>query len=212
MSITFKLLIVDDEPEIAEELAEFLRFHDIAATCASDGSQALRLISQEYYSHLILDLRMPGLSGFEVLEVLQKRGKTYPQVAVISGHATPEDENTALALGAAFFFSKPFDPEAILRSGFFGEAGSAIEEAQSSSYYIGQVFDTQISPDLDLWVEVLKVVPNHAGEKYVTFNFRIIRNGSAIVDSGVRTESLAVFQHLINDPVSFPNWPLTQNM
>lgn len=100
-------LIVDDEPQIRE----ILRFILAAAGCdveiASDGREAIERTREKPFELVITDLRMPGMSGLEVLEKIKA---SYPETAVvvISGHATLSDTVHALRLGALDFVSKPF--------------------------------------------------------------------------------------------------------
>jgi len=115
----FKLLIIEDENEIAEELTEFLSLHGYKnIVCENSADAGLAQLQKEKFSHLLLDLRMPGLNGFDVLKSLEHNSHKWPKIAVISGHATPIDEETAKKLGAKFFFRKPTDPQEILDSEF----------------------------------------------------------------------------------------------
>lgn len=104
----FKLLLVDDEEEFVTSLAERLHIRNLNSDLAFDGEQALQIVTDEVPDVMVLDLRMPGIDGLEVL----KRVKTnYPQVQVIilTGHGTDKDEAAARKLGAFDYLQKPVD-------------------------------------------------------------------------------------------------------
>ncbi len=86
-----EILIVDDEVEFAEAFAERLRLRGFTAHIAHSGEQALQIVDQGDAKIMVLDLRMPGMDG---LEVLRRVKKTHPEVEVIilSGHGSEMDE------------------------------------------------------------------------------------------------------------------------
>jgi len=101
------VLIVDDEARIREELCEYLVRHHYTVHCAMDGEAALILLGQQTFDILILDIRLPGIDG---LEVLRKAISTYPQLEVImiSGHGDMNTVIQAMRLGAIDYLQKPF--------------------------------------------------------------------------------------------------------
>ena len=102
------ILIVDDEVEFAEAFAERLRLRGFTAHIANSGEQALRIVDEGAAKIMVLDLKMPGMDG---LEVLRRAKKSHPEVQVImlSGHGSEMDEAYGRNLGAFEYLRKPAD-------------------------------------------------------------------------------------------------------
>jgi DNA-binding NtrC family response regulator len=103
-----KVLLVDDEMDFANTLAQRLKLRNLKVGTAYDGEQALTKLEEEEQDVIVLDLKMPGMHG---MEVLQKIKKAYPnmQVIVLTGHGTDADEEAVRRLGAFDFLNKPAD-------------------------------------------------------------------------------------------------------
>jgi DNA-binding NtrC family response regulator len=103
-----KVLIVDDEVDFANTLAQRLKIRNLKVSTAYDGEEALTRLKEDEPDVVVLDLRMPGMHG---LEVLQEMRKGYPdiQVIVLTGHGTDKDEEEAMRLGGFGFLNKPVD-------------------------------------------------------------------------------------------------------
>ncbi|MFQ5792308.1 MAG: response regulator, partial [Acidobacteriota bacterium] len=103
-----KILIVDDEVKILKLLSRSLLRdgHDVKVT--TDPTRALRLISQEPFDVLILDNRMPQLTGLEVLGKTQ-RAAAPPEVIMMTAFATVDTAVEAMKGGAVDYIQKPFD-------------------------------------------------------------------------------------------------------
>jgi len=103
-----KLLLVDDERTFAQTLSERLSLRDIGSLVAYDGESALNLIKEEEPEVMILDLKMPGIDGIEVLKRVKQ---TNPQIEVIilTGHGSEVDRQRCLELGAFAYLEKPVD-------------------------------------------------------------------------------------------------------
>ncbi len=101
-----KVLLVDDEKEFVNSLAERIEMRDLGSKIAYDGEQAMRLVQDEIPDVVVLDLRMPGIDGIEVLRRMKKQ---YPkvQVIVLTGHGSEKDERMAKELGAFEYLQKP---------------------------------------------------------------------------------------------------------
>jgi DNA-binding NtrC family response regulator len=101
-----KILIVDDNPNMSSLLSEMLEVFDYESKTASDGLQALEELKKDKYAMVITDMRMPKMSG---LELLQKVKENHPKVKVvlISGYSSGEIESQALDLNADGFIGKP---------------------------------------------------------------------------------------------------------
>ena len=103
-----KLLLVDDEREFVQTLSERLMMRDMGSAVAYDGESALKLINEDEPDVIIVDLKMPGING---LEVLQKVKETRPliEVIILTGHGNEEDRKLCMELGAFAYLQKPLD-------------------------------------------------------------------------------------------------------
>jgi CheY-like chemotaxis protein len=103
-----KVLLVDDEKEFVESLSERLELRNLEADVAYDGEEALEALKQGKHDVMVLDLRMPGIDGIEVLRRAKKRNPDV-QIVVLTGHGTEKDEEQAKKLGAFAYLKKPVD-------------------------------------------------------------------------------------------------------
>lgn len=103
-----RILIVEDDPVLADGLTRSLRHSDFAVDCAQDGAQADLILAAQNYDLVILDLGLPKLDGFEVLRRLRRRGGTVP-VLVLTARDALADRVKGLDLGADDYLTKPFD-------------------------------------------------------------------------------------------------------
>jgi DNA-binding response OmpR family regulator len=114
-----RILIVDDEPANLELLTRLLKregFADIVTT--TNSREALRVFEERTFDLVLLDLMMPGLDGFALLQAFGRLipGDVYLPILVLTADATLPTRRRALALGAKDFLTKPFDAiEVILR-------------------------------------------------------------------------------------------------
>jgi len=124
-----KVLLVDDEEDLVRTMAERMEMRDLASDVALDGHQALKMLEEDTPDVMILDLRMPGLDGMEVLKRVKK---AYPQIEVIimTGHGTDIDEEEAHRLGAFDYLRKPVDMSHLMD--VVRQAGHARRESHGS--------------------------------------------------------------------------------
>jgi DNA-binding response OmpR family regulator len=108
-----KILIVDDEPDILLMLRINLEAEGYETALAADGETALRRIDDECPDALLLDVMMPVMDGWSVLESLSTRPES-PRVIVLPAQTASRDIRRALDLGAAEYLTKPFEPESLL--------------------------------------------------------------------------------------------------
>ena len=103
-----RVLLVDDEKDYVKAMAERMEMRDVSSRVALSGDEALRMVEDEAPDVMVLDLRMPGLDG---MEVLRRVKSTYPQIEVIimTGHGSKSDEDEARRLGAFDYLRKPVD-------------------------------------------------------------------------------------------------------
>lgn len=108
-----KLLLVDDEQDFVETLAERLRLRDFGSTVALDGETALSIVKEGVPDVMLLDIMMPGINGLEVLERVKEN---YPnvQVIIVTGHGGEKDKTRAMQLGAFAYMTKPVDFETLI--------------------------------------------------------------------------------------------------
>lgn len=106
-----KILIVDDERAILKVLSIKLRVSGYDVITALGGQEAFDLIDSASPDIMLLDIIMPGIDGFEVLEKLRISSK----LPVIVYSARPENVQKAMSLGANDFLSKPFDVDDLVK-------------------------------------------------------------------------------------------------
>ena len=102
-----RVLIVDDEPDILLMLRLTLEAEGFTTVLAADGEKALERLDQESFDVMLLDVMMPVLDGWAVLERLKGRAGA-PSVVVVSAKTAPADIARAKELGAAEYVTKPF--------------------------------------------------------------------------------------------------------
>lgn len=120
MSETTEILLVDDEPEILETIRRRLRLEDIAADLATDPIQAITMMQDNLYSIVISDIKMPHMSGAELLQELKKHNPLC-NVIMMTGYSSMANVVDCLGSGALDYFVKPFQDieevvEAILQA------------------------------------------------------------------------------------------------
>ncbi|HEU4382877.1 MAG TPA: response regulator [Anaeromyxobacteraceae bacterium] len=106
-----RVLVVEDDPDALSTMVSILEGSYQVST-ASDGETALGLIDSAPTDVLLADIRMPGLSGFDVLKAVQDRAPS-TAVVMMTGHASVPDAVRAMKLGAFEYIEKPFDPDEI---------------------------------------------------------------------------------------------------
>jgi DNA-binding NtrC family response regulator len=111
----FKVLMVDDEEDFVKTLAERMKMRDLDSDVALDGEQALQMVEGDIPDVMVLDLKMPGIDGMEVLKRVRQ---AYPQVQVIilTGHGSEKDEAEAKRLGAFAYLQKPVEIDKLVRT------------------------------------------------------------------------------------------------
>ncbi len=104
----FDILIVDDEQRYADMLAKRLGLRSLTCKVCYDGQTAIDIVGEEFFSVVILDLRLPDLYGTEVLTRIKQ---CWPETTVIilTGHGTEKDREQCMARGAHSFMNKPLD-------------------------------------------------------------------------------------------------------
>lgn len=110
----FTILIVDDEKNIRDGLAEAFIMEKYQAITAADGQEAIKLLNEKYIDLVITDLKMPKVSGMELLQHIRQRWQNIP-VIIITAHGDIAEAVSAMQYGALEFITKPLDLEHLLK-------------------------------------------------------------------------------------------------
>ncbi|MGN0985301.1 MAG: response regulator, partial [Candidatus Enterenecus sp.] len=102
-----KLLYAEDEPAMAEAVADVLTYHNYLVDKVADGEEALAYAREEQYDGIILDIMLPKLDGLAVLDQLRREGCRTP-VLLLTAKGEVEDRIRGLDLGADDYLPKPF--------------------------------------------------------------------------------------------------------
>ena len=108
-----KVLLVDDEQKFVEALSERLQMRDMENETVYDGEEALSFVDDKEPDVMVLDLKMPGIDGMEVLRRVKKK---FPgiQVIILTGHGTDRDEEESRRIGVFDYLKKPVDIELLV--------------------------------------------------------------------------------------------------
>jgi two-component system response regulator MprA len=106
-----RVLVADDDPVIREAVAEILEIEGYRVRTAADGVEALRLLRQEPPALLILDMRMPGLNGWEVAAEMRSLAIDIPILVMT---AARDARAWAAEVAASAYLAKPFDLQALV--------------------------------------------------------------------------------------------------
>ncbi len=111
-----RVLLVDDDDAILEVISTAFSHEGYIVLEARDGSEALVRAERDAPDLVVLDLVMPGRSGFAVLDRIRQRHSTHPVIIVVTANTDPRHEQFAHDRGANAFFRKPFEVETLLKS------------------------------------------------------------------------------------------------
>jgi DNA-binding NtrC family response regulator len=114
MAGSIKLLIVDDEVKFLDSIAQRLGMRDFEVTKATNGAQAIEFAKEKKYDLALLDLKMPGIDGRQVLEILKKEHR-YIEVIILTGHGSMESAVECTKLGAFGYLPKPYELDKLLQ-------------------------------------------------------------------------------------------------
>lgn len=108
-----KFLIVDDEPDVVDSVSELFTLRNYNVVTATSGTKALEIVKKENPNIIILDIRMPDISGMDVLKEVKKN---YPKIRVImlTGVEDESTKNMAMGLGASGYLTKPYSYSELL--------------------------------------------------------------------------------------------------
>ncbi len=104
------VLVVDDEPTIAEVVCRYLERAGYATLVAGDGPEALRVAEDEHPDLVVLDIMLPGIDGLEVMRRMRERQRQRRPIILLTAKGEPTDRVIGLRLGADDYVAKPFSP------------------------------------------------------------------------------------------------------
>jgi two-component system, OmpR family, response regulator len=107
-----KILVVDDEKQIVEIVKAYLERDGYAVIMAYDGPSAIALAQKEHPDLIVLDLMLPGISGWDVCRILRKESSV--PIIMLTARDDTTDKIVGLELGADDYVTKPFDPKELL--------------------------------------------------------------------------------------------------
>jgi len=136
-----RILVVDDEPDIVALVAYHLAKTNYRVSTASTGTDALSIARQERPALLVLDLMLPGMSGFDVLEQIRaEEGTRHIAVLMLTARKEEQDRIRGLSLGADDYLTKPFSPqELVLRVGAILRRTTGTGETPADLLQIGPI-------------------------------------------------------------------------
>ena len=108
-----RLLIVDDEVKFLDSISKRLELRGFDVAKASNGKDAVETARNEKFDLALLDLKMPGMDGREVLEILKKEHK-FIEIIILTGHGSLESAVECTKLGAYGYLPKPYELDSLL--------------------------------------------------------------------------------------------------
>jgi two-component system, OmpR family, response regulator len=105
---SYRVLIVDDEPDFLETIVKRLQKRKVDAIGVGSGKDAVRVLEEQVFDVVILDVRMPGMDGIETLKEIKKKSPL-TEVIMLTGHASVESGMQGMQFGAFDFVIKPAD-------------------------------------------------------------------------------------------------------
>ena len=110
-----KVLLVDDEEEFVRSLSERMKMREVNSDVALSGEEAFETMTEDLPDVMVLDLKMPGMDG---MEVLRRAKEAYPgvQIIMLTGHGSEKDEKEARRLGVFEYLQKPVAIEKLMKT------------------------------------------------------------------------------------------------
>jgi len=109
-----KVLLVDDEEDLISTLAERLELRGIAAEAATTGAEAVDLVNEKEFDVVVVDVKMPGMDGLEVMRRIKAR-RPHMQVILLTGRGSEQESQAGLEEGAFDYLVKPINIEDLIQ-------------------------------------------------------------------------------------------------
>lgn len=191
-----RVLIVDDEKNMRWVLGQALSGDGYEVLEAADGVEALSIVSDQEPDVMVLDHRMPGKDGMEVLRTLRSKGLQFP-IIMLTAHGNVATAVEAMKAGASEYLTKPFDLE---------ELKLAIDKALTYSGLAAEVI--RLRSELDREYDVEGIVASDAGMMAVLETVQKVAPTLATVmiygESGTGKELIARALHNLSDRAAKP--------
>lgn len=113
MERRLRILLVEDEVRMVEALSELLRLEEYEVDTRMDGLDGLNAAQRQEYDILILDVMLPGLSGYEIAQAVRRAGIKTP-ILMLTAKSSVDDKVTGLDSGADDYLTKPFEEKELL--------------------------------------------------------------------------------------------------
>ena len=113
MGEKIRLLVVDDERQFLETICKRLELRNFEVTPVNTGEEAIEAAQKNDFEIALVDLKMPGMSGEQVLEILKKEHK-FLEVIILTGHGSIDSAVRSTKLGAYYYLQKPCELEMLL--------------------------------------------------------------------------------------------------
>ena len=114
MKEKIRLLLVDDERQFLETICKRLELRNFEVTPVSSGEEAIEAARKQEFEIALVDLKMPGMGGEQVLETLKKEHK-FLEVIILTGHGSIDSAVRSTKLGAYYYLQKPCELEMLLQ-------------------------------------------------------------------------------------------------
>ena len=108
-----RLLLIEDQLELREQLADLLQGHDFVIDTCADGIEGLYVAQKFQYDVAVIDLGLPRLSGLDIIRKIREDGRDYP-ILILTARADWKDKVEGLAAGADDYLVKPFHVQELL--------------------------------------------------------------------------------------------------
>ncbi|MFT6037781.1 MAG: two-component system response regulator PhoP, partial [Candidatus Azotimanducaceae bacterium] len=108
-----RLLLLEDQDELREQLVELLERHDFAIDACGDGMEGLYIAQKFNFDVAVIDLGLPRVSGLEIIRKIREEGRDYP-ILILTARADWTDKVDGLAAGADDYLVKPFHVQELI--------------------------------------------------------------------------------------------------
>jgi DNA-binding NarL/FixJ family response regulator len=173
-----RVLVVDDHPVVRHGLVSMLRWEQDLTLVgeAADGAEAVRLILEQQPDVVLLDLRLPQLSGIEVMRRVRPQAPG-TRFLVLTTYDTDEYIAPALAAGAQGYLLKDAEPEDLYRAIRALMEGGAALEPKVAARVLGHLTDEHANEELsEREMEVLRLLPSGASNKAIALQLGLSEN------------------------------------